>query len=318
MTPKVSIVMAARNYARFLPMAIRSVQAQKFSGWELIVIDDGSTDDTPEVLGTFLDDARIHPIRSRHLGQPRAKNLGIEQARGEWIAFLDADDAWRSGKLATQLEVMEREPGIGVLATVRQFMNEQVLEMPPEPPGLNEPVTCEPIAADDLFVRNPVCFSSVLVRRQVFEHVGLFDPELPLAIDYDLWLRAVRHYRFATLNQPLTLYRSGHGNLSSRQAERITAAFGIMDRATRGSHPFSKQALHRGYASTCQSMAWACRRTQPLSAMAWYARSLQWPGLRAAAIKGMMGTLLQPLRGSFPRQNAGQRDREAGQHAFTG
>src|SRR5262249_21308915 len=102
MTPAVSVVMAAKNYARFLPEAVESVFAQTFADGELLVIDDGSTDDTPGAVKPFLADARVRYLRSDRLGQPRAKNLGIGLSRGEFVAFLDADDAWEPTKLEKQ------------------------------------------------------------------------------------------------------------------------------------------------------------------------------------------------------------------------
>src|SRR4051794_13000868 len=99
MTPLVSVVMAAKNYARFLPAAVESVLSQTSADWELLIIDDGSSDDTPAAARPFLTDRRIRYFRSDRLGQPRAKNLGIGLSRGACIAFLDADDAWLPTKL---------------------------------------------------------------------------------------------------------------------------------------------------------------------------------------------------------------------------
>src|SRR5689334_7758202 len=105
MTPLVSVVMAAKNYARFLPAAVESVRAQTHTRWELLIIDDGSADHTPEAVRPFLADARIRYIRSDRLGQPRAKNLAVGLSRGPLVAFLDADDAWLPTNLEKQLAV---------------------------------------------------------------------------------------------------------------------------------------------------------------------------------------------------------------------
>ena len=102
--------MAAKNYARFLPEAVESVLAQTFADWELLIIDDGSTDHTPEAVRPFLADRRVSYTRSDRLGQPRAKNLGIRLARGEFVAFLDADDAWMPTKLDKQLALFHDRP----------------------------------------------------------------------------------------------------------------------------------------------------------------------------------------------------------------
>src|SRR5262249_60650982 len=100
--PAVSVVIATRNYGRYLAGAVRSVLDQTFTNFEVIVIDDGSTDDTPEVIRPFLADSRMRYLRTDGLGQPRAKNLGILQARGSLMAFLDGDDEWLPTKLERQ------------------------------------------------------------------------------------------------------------------------------------------------------------------------------------------------------------------------
>ena len=107
MTPAVSVIIASRNYGRYLAGAIESVLAQTFADWEIVVIDDGSTDDTPEVVKPFLADRRVRYHRTDGLGQSRAKNLGILQARGPLIAFLDGDDEWLPTKLERQLTLFD-------------------------------------------------------------------------------------------------------------------------------------------------------------------------------------------------------------------
>jgi len=124
MTPRVSIVMAAKNYARFLPVAVESVLAQTFADWELLIIDDGSTDRTPDVVRPFLADHRVRYSRADRLGQSRAKNLGIRLARGEFVAFLDADDAWLPTKLEKQLALFANRPEVGVVFCRRMLIDE--------------------------------------------------------------------------------------------------------------------------------------------------------------------------------------------------
>src|SRR5262245_39164876 len=121
--PLVSVVMAAKNYARFLPVAVESVFAQTFRDWELLVVDDGSSDDTPNAVRPFLPDHRVRYLRSDRLGQPRAKNLGIGLSRGEFVAFLDADDAWEPTKLEKQLAVFRDKPEVGVVFCRRSLMD---------------------------------------------------------------------------------------------------------------------------------------------------------------------------------------------------
>jgi len=197
--PAVSIVMAAKNYARFLPAAVESVLAQTFADWELLIVDDGSSDDTPQAVQPFLTDSRIRYFRSDRLGQSRAKNLGIDLSRGEFVAFLDADDAWRPKKLEKQLALFTAKRELGVVFCRRSFIDESGKALDATPQAA--PPRGRVLA--DMFVQNFVCFSSVVVRRKVFSHVGRFDPQWDLSIDYDLWLRVARHYAFDFVDEDL-------------------------------------------------------------------------------------------------------------------
>ncbi|MBL8864553.1 MAG: glycosyltransferase family 2 protein, partial [Planctomycetia bacterium] len=154
MTPAVSVVMAAKNYARFLPEAVESVFAQTFADWELVIVDDGSTDDTPAAVKPYLADARVRYVRSDRLGQSRAKNLGLRLSRGEYVAFLDADDAWMPTNLEKQLAAFRL--GVGVVLCGRELMDESGAAIP-RPPAPSPPTGR---VLDAMFVQNFVCFSS--------------------------------------------------------------------------------------------------------------------------------------------------------------
>ncbi len=287
MTPAVSVVMAAKNYARFLPDAIESVRSQTFADWELVIVDDGSTDETPAAVKPYLSDARVRYVRSDRLGQSRAKNLGLRLSRGKFVAFLDADDAWMPTKLEKQLAAFR--PGVGVVFCGRELMDESgaAIPRPPAPP----PPTGHVL--DAMFVQNFVCFSSAMVRRSVFDHVGAFDPGLDLAIDYDLWLRVARHYEFEYVPEPLVRYRTGHGNLSQKLADRVATAFSIMHRHRGAVAP---AAVAEGYASTARTMGWVLRSAEPGTALAWYSRAIAWPHRRWDSAKGMAASFLNLVR----------------------
>ena len=299
MTPTVSVVMAAKNYARFLPMAVESVLAQTFGDWELLIIDDGSSDATPEAVRPYLCDRRVKYFRSDRLGQPRAKNLGIGLSRGEFVAFLDADDAWLPTKLAEQLAVFHANPHVGVVYCRRSLINENG-----EPLAASHPA--KPRAAQPggrvlplIFVQNFVCFSSVVVRRSVFAHVGGFDLQWDLAIDYDLWLRVAKHYTFGHVDAELVLYRTGHGNLSMKLADRVATALSIMHRAeTRYGigDEVPARVIAEAYASTCRTIGYVIRASEPATAVGWYLRGLRWPSRRLFTAKGLAGSVLAMLR----------------------
>jgi len=295
-TPLTSIVMAAKNYARFLPQAVESVRAQTFTNWELLIIDDGSTDATPAVVQPFLADPRVRYTRADRLGQARAKNLGIHLARGEFVAFLDADDAWESSKLAKQLALFHERPTVGVAFCRRSLMDEMGNTLP----QLNPPAPPRGRILDRMFVQNHVCFSSAVVRRIVFSHIGAFDPQWDLAIDFDLWLRVARHYEFDFVDEELVRYRTGHGNLSKKLADRVDTALSIMHRAQMRralAEEVPAECVAAAYASTCRTMAYVMRASEPATAARWYWRALGWPHGRVASVKGLIVSLARWLSG---------------------
>ena len=283
-TPAVSVVMAAKNYANFLPEAVDSLLAQTFPDWELVIIDDGSTDATPAVVRRYLADSRIRYFRSDVLGQSRAKNLGIGFSRGEFIAFLDADDAWFPTKLAEQVELMRANPTVGVTYTQRELIDETGHSL-----GFRTETLPGGWVLPQIFLQNFVCFSSAVVRREVFDSVGVFDPTLDLSIDYDLWLRAAAHFEFRPIQKVLVKYRTGHGNLSKKLADRVATALGIMNRAvSQRLIDVPERVVAEGYASTCQTLGYVLRGSEPGTAALWYWRALIWPSRRTIALKGLI------------------------------
>lgn len=288
--------MAAKNYARFLPAAVESVMAQSFADWELVIIDDGSTDATPAAVQPFLSDSRVRYFRSDRLGQSRAKNLGIGLSRSEFIAFLDADDAWLPAKLEKQLALFEGRPEIGVVYCRRKLMDEEGKILPAKP----QAALHRGRVLTEMFVQNFVCFSSAMVRRRVFEHVGSFDPLWDLSIDYDLWLRVAKHHGLDFVDEELVLYRTGHGNLSKKLSDRVATALSIMHRAESRygiANEVPSGVVNEGYASTCRTLGYVMRGPEPRTAVRWYLRALRWPSRRLLSAKGLAASLLALLRG---------------------
>jgi glycosyltransferase involved in cell wall biosynthesis len=292
-TPAVSIVIATRNYGQYLAVALRTVLDQTWHNLEVLVIDDGSTDNTPEVVRPFLVDSRIRYHRTDGLGQSRAKNLGIQLSRAPFIAFLDGDDEWLPTKLERQMPLFD-DPCVGVVYSRRKLMDEAGDDLPtPEAQFARGQIY------DHLLVRNPVCFSSVVVRRVVFESVGMFDPALPLAIDYDLWLRVARHFEFDFVDESLVRYRTGHANLSSRIVERITVVLAILQRSLvrRGNSASADLvAVGEAWSSTCRTMGFVLRDFKPVAASAWYLRAANHDRSYFAALRAIAAILIRSVR----------------------
>ena len=272
MPPTVSVVIATYNYGCYLSGAIDSALGQTFEDLEVVVVDDGSTDDTPQVIEPYLSDPRVRYHRTENQGQPAAKNTGISLARGRLVAFLDADDLWLPEKLELQVALFEADAGLGVAYTRRLQMDANGRRLEYEQPQLHRGNVLP-----KMFEDNFVCFSSSMVRHDVFDAVGTFDERIPLAIDYDLWLRVARTFRFDYVDRPLVEYRTGHANLSQRGEERLFVALGIMDRflAEHGGRDLLPAALiRRAYAETHLHIGQVKRRRNWFSAVPWHMRAL--------------------------------------------
>ena len=227
--PETSIVVTCYNYGRYLKGCLESILGQTYTDWEIIVIDDGSTDNTPEVMEGFTGHAGIRYIRQPNGGQARAKNKGIETARGRFIAFLDADDLWEKDKLEKQMPLFSDE-SVGVVFSRSRFIGANGEDL-----GL--PETRRHLAprrgkvTEFLYIDNFIPFSSAVVRRECLDRCGRFDETLKMGIDWDLWLRISVGYTFDYVDAPLLIYRVGHsGQMSHNREERQRCSDRIMNR----------------------------------------------------------------------------------------
>ena len=244
--PEVSVVVAAYNMGRYVEAAVQSVLEQSMSDLEVIVVDDGSTDDTAVVVESFVDNPRVHLIRQENAGQPRAKNAGLRKARGRFIAFCDADDLWVRDKLEKQLPIFGSDPQVGVVYS-------QVATIDPESRRTGEIIGDGPSGdvLSELFVENFVPFGSAVVRREVLDTLGLFDEDLAMGIDWDLWLRVAVHWKFSFVREPLYLYRVWPGQMSRNWRGRYEHAFRIMQKFQKNNPGLlSRQVIRRAYADS--------------------------------------------------------------------
>lgn len=196
----VSIIIPTRNRARWLKKSIRSVLDQTYQDFELIVVDDGSTDKTPEVIKSFKD-KRIRYFRQlKSRGAAVARNIGIRKAKGKFIAFNDDDDFWQPMKLEKQIKAFRGASGrVGVIYTgLNRIINEQKKYFPEKWVKKKEGSLQQ-----ELFFENFIDLSATMVRRKCFDEVGLFDEALPRYQDWELWLRISRNYQFQFIDQPL-------------------------------------------------------------------------------------------------------------------
>ena len=208
--PTVSVIIPTYNRAGMLKEAIDSVLAQDYSNFELIVVDDGSTDETLQILDCYS--GKIKRICQRNQGVSAARNRGIAAASGGFIAFLDSDDLWLPGKLTIQTEFLRSTQDALICQTEEIWIRNGVQVNPRERHRKYSGMIFERSLA--LCLVSP---SAVMVRRSLFDKFGLFDESLPACEDYDMWLRVSCRCPIYLINKPLIIKRGGHADQLSRQ-----------------------------------------------------------------------------------------------------
>lgn len=277
-TPLVSVVIPAYNAAWCIRKALDSVLSQNFEDYELIVVNDGSRDDTAAVVSTY--GSRVRLIEKPNGGLSSARNAGIAAARGQYVAFLDADDYWLKGKLEKQVYLMQENPGLGFTSTCARLEDFSGGSLGIWP--------CAHWSGD--FIAHVCAFpgdvagsgSAVLVRRALFKEVGGFDESLRSLEDVDMWIRLAAVSEYRCIEEPLVVIRRHAASMSrNREVMRASALRvlhknrGLLPPQYRGSHwRYCVANVHADYAK------WRYRE-----------------GHRAAALMDVLAMLgLAPLR----------------------
>ncbi len=215
----ISVVIPTHNRADLLPRAIESACAQTYTDIEVIVVSDGSTDDTKQVVESIAaNDSRVrfieyHPARGGNV----ARNTGVEAAGGEFVAFLDDDDAWYPEKLEKQLAIMQSDARIGLVYTGVKtiFVNEGLAYS-------SNPKCCGDLHERILLNNCVGSTSTVMVRRALFEKTGLFDEQLKALQDYDLWIRFCQHAHVGVVSEEMIDYYNYTGK---KQVSAVTQKY---------------------------------------------------------------------------------------------
>jgi len=213
----VSVVIPAYNYARYLPEAIGSVLAQTYPDFEVIVVDDGSTDETRAVVQRF-DDPRVRYVWQENQGLSAARNTGIRESKRAYVGFLDADDLWQPNHLAAAVaEFARRGPEFALVAGTSVRMDQDKRELPTR---IRPEQETQELTAADIVLKTRFMPSSAVVRRSVFAECGDFDRQLRSSEDRDMWIRLGARYRLAHLSARTVLVRKHTSNMS-RHADRM-------------------------------------------------------------------------------------------------
>ena len=228
--PIVSIIIPCFNYAHFLPTTIESALGQTYNNCEIIVVDDGSTDNTAEVAQNFGDSVKY--IYQENAGLSAARNTGIKNAKGEYMVFLDSDDMIKQQMVATSMDAIERlGDGFGIVASTQTWIDKEGKAI--DIPNVFPVEECE-ITALDLLIRNRFPVTS-LVSSKVFEQCGLFDEELKSSEDRDMWVRAaVSGIRIVRLKGSLFIARRHGNNMSSDGLMQAKSIKRVQDKALAG------------------------------------------------------------------------------------
>lgn len=212
--PLVSVVMPCHNGAQYISEAIRSVLAQSYVNWELIVVDDGSTDDSLSIVKS-MKDSRITLVRNKkNYGICHSLNKGIKRAKGKYIARLDADDMMLPGRLSAQIEFMEQHPDYAVVGG-----NHIVMDMDGMPLGMTAYPETDKEIRFFANIFNPFAHSSVMIRKAVLEEGYRYSNKYPYCEDYHLWMQIIRKHKLHNLQQTITLYRKNEKGLSVTNAK---------------------------------------------------------------------------------------------------
>jgi glycosyltransferase involved in cell wall biosynthesis len=212
----ISVIIPTYNSAQYIREAIDSVLCQTYTDYEIIVIDDGSTDDTRRIIKDEYPGVRYY--RVQHKGVGSARNYGISMAQGEYIAFLDADDKWLPEKLEKQFNAFNEYPEVGMVFTENRFFwKAQIVDR-----GINKrkKLMSGDILAN-IFMNSYVGTPTVMVRKSVLDDVGWFEEQLVVGEDLNMWIRIAAKYRIELIDEPLVLCRVAEGSLCSSLANVI-------------------------------------------------------------------------------------------------
>ena len=239
---QVSVIIPTYNHCDYVLQTLESVFAQSFSDYEVIVVNDGSPDNTSHVLAPLVQQGRIRYIEQTNAGQAAARNKGLAQATGEFIAFLDDDDLWPPDKLQWQVQALQNNPDLVFVSGIVQYINEKgEFEYKQKPPT-------KPVTFETLFKGNPfVSPGQILIRATALRASGGLNEDLWGTDDYDLWLRLAMRGKVAFMPQVGLHYRL-HATNASKNTEKMYAnTLSIIDTYLEQAPPAKRAALSRDF-----------------------------------------------------------------------
>lgn len=262
----VSVVVPAYNAEVYLAETISSVLNQTYQNLEVILVDDGSSDTTAQIALSFSGDTRFHYIFQKNAGVSAARNKGYRESKGEYLAFLDADDLWLPNCLEERVKILDANPAVGLVHTDMVIIDEKGVATGQVLQGKEGRIL------DELLLWNNTCIpapSSILVPRSVLEAVGLFDTDLSTAADQEFFFRVAHRYPIARIPKPLGLYRihgtNMHQNIALMERDHTLAYRKAAQHNFFKSKAFKKRAFSNLYLILAGSW-WVSCRNKPKTA----------------------------------------------------
>lgn len=241
---KVSVVIPAYNKADLTIKTMKSILGQTYANIEVIVVDDGSVDDTRNKLQLFGD--KIHYIYKQNGGACSARNVGIKKATGEYIALIDCDDIYYPEKIAKSVECLEANPDYGFVFTNAYFIdaNDKIVSA-----FSNSHRKRSSLIASKLIFSNLICNSTVVIRRSCFKKVGYFDEKIFIPADWDMWLRLAEVYKAGYIDEKLTGYRVSESYTKSHKEKALNESLYVIKKTFNRNNIISKKLINKCYAN---------------------------------------------------------------------
>ncbi len=253
--PLVSIITPTFNRAEFIEQAVNSVLGQTYSNFELLIVDDGSTDDTRKRLDNALEDPRVHYFYQSNQGQSVARNLALSRARGDLICFLDSDNYWPDNKLKNQIALLADNPDSDVVYGDTVTIDEYDREI-----SRKNMKRYSGHIARYMIRDNCVSMNTAMARRSCFDELGAMSGTRRVADDYDLWLRFSARFRFLYIPEFWAYYRVMEDQISSDKTRRVDSNWRIINDFRREfPDAMSKRDFDSGFA------AFHCRKARYLA-----------------------------------------------------
>ena len=270
MEPLVSVIIPTFNRLELLRETVQSVRSQTFRDFEIIVVDDGSTDGSGEWLKAQGD---LRVVSQANSGIATSRNNGAAAARGRWLAFLDHDDLWAADKLEVQVEVINANPEVALVATRHVRLGKRLRD-PKRPKSIKGDLLAK------VYSESFIHTSSVMIRKDALEHIGGFPPQYRFADEFHVWLAIARDYPIAYVNRPLALIRFYESNTSHNRVGVRTDTYDILQK-----HYDPQRIPLRTYLKTMSdhdiSFGRAYLRAGNLAeALKWFAKSVERTPLR--------------------------------------